>query len=97
MSGFANKYPKSDLSILNMALQKGELDTLVVMGENLLDSKVDAASLSGTEVVFLGTHANETSKLASVVLHAIMPSTLIFAKSRKLILKMTTFFVEIRS
>lgn len=88
VSGFANKYPKSDLSILNIALQKGELDTLVVMGEDLLDSKVDAASLSGTEVVFLGTHANETSKSASVVL----PTLTAFEKSGSFINR--SFYVQ---
>ena len=47
------------------------------MNEDLLDSGVAAESLLGVPVVFLGTHANDTSNLAEVII----PTLTSFEKS----------------
>ena len=67
-SGFANSYPEDNLSKLNNDLKKGDFDTILVVNEDLLESGVEAESLLGTSVVFLGTHANSTSDLAEVII-----------------------------
>ncbi|HAE11012.1 MAG TPA: ferredoxin [Opitutae bacterium] len=77
LSGFASAYPKDNFSSLALALKKGSLDALVVMGEDLLESKVDADLLKGIPIIFLGTHENATSQLAKVVL----PTLTSFEKS----------------
>ena len=47
------------------------------MGEDLFESKVDADSINGIPIIFLGTHENATSQLAKVVL----PTLTSFEKS----------------
>ena len=68
ITGFASSYPKEHLSSLAQALKKDKLEALLVVGEDLIDSKVDAELLSGVQVVYLGTHENATSNLAQVVI-----------------------------
>jgi len=53
------------------------LDALLVVGEDLIESKVDPERLLGIPVVFLGTHENATSQLAKVVI----PTLTSFEKS----------------
>jgi len=77
VSGFASAYPKDNLSTLSQALKKGQLEALLVVGEDLIESKVDPEQLLGVPVVFLGTHENATSKLAKVVI----PTLTSFEKS----------------
>ena len=68
ITGFASSYPKDHLSPLAQALKKNQLEALLVVGEDLIESKVDAELLSGVQVVYLGTHQNATSSLAQVVI-----------------------------
>ena len=77
ITGFASSYPKEHLSPLAQALKKDKLEALLVVGEDLIDSKVDAELLSGVQVVYLGTHENATSNLAQVVI----PTLTSFEKS----------------
>ena len=67
-TGFSAKYPSDQLSDLSRELSKGQFDTLLVMGEDILDSGVSQDDLKGIKVVYLGTHRNETSALADVVI-----------------------------
>jgi NADH-quinone oxidoreductase subunit G len=47
------------------------------VGEDLIESKVDAELLSGVQIIYLGTHENVTSTLAQVVI----PTLTSFEKS----------------
>jgi NADH-quinone oxidoreductase subunit G len=68
VSGFSSSYPKEKLSTLSQALGKGQLEALLVVGEDLLDSGIDASELSKIPVIYLGTHQNSTSQLSQVVI-----------------------------
>ena len=67
-SGFINSYPEDNLDKLNKDLEKGAVDAILVLNEDLLDSGIAAESLLGIPVVYLGTHANSTSSLAEVII-----------------------------
>ena len=67
-SGFTSTYPKDNLEKLNNDLKKGEIETLLVVNEDLLSSGVEAESLMGVSIVYIGTHKNSTSDLAQVVI-----------------------------
>ena len=73
ITGFASSYPKENLNLLGQALKKGQLDTLIVVGEDLMDAKVDAELLSDVQIIYLGTHDNATSTLAQVVIPTLTP------------------------
>ena len=77
ITGLASSYPTDHLSPLAQALKKNQLDALIVVGEDLIESKVDAELLSGVRVIYLGTHENATSHLAQVVI----PTLTSFEKS----------------
>ena len=76
-SGFINSYPRENLNKLNSDIEKGLVEAILVVNEDLLDSGVEAESLLGVPVVFLGTHANDTSNLAEVII----PTLTSFEKS----------------
>ena len=76
-SGFINSYPRENLNKLNSDIEKGLVEAILVVNEDLLDSGVAAESLLGVPVVFLGTHANDTSNLAEVII----PTLTSFEKS----------------
>lgn len=73
ITGLASSYPKENLNLLGQALKKGQLDTLIVVGEDLMDAKVDAELLSDIQIIYLGTHENATSTLAQVVIPTLTP------------------------
>ena len=77
ITGLTKTYPKDHLSALSLAIEKKQVDAIIVVGEDLLDSKVDQALLSNIPVVFIGTHENSTSRIAQVVI----PSLTVFEKS----------------
>ena len=68
LSGFSSVYPKDNLSKLYNDLKKGTVDTLLVLNEDLLSSGVEAESLMGVPVVYMGTHAHATSEIAEVTI-----------------------------
>ena len=67
VTGFTNKYPSEELSELSQALDKKQIDALIVMGEELPESGIDLEDLN-IPVIFLGTHQNKTSELSKVVI-----------------------------
>jgi NADH-quinone oxidoreductase subunit G len=76
-----NQYPAGHLEDLTQSIQEGDVDALLVCSEDLLESGVSAELLENVPVVYLGTHANPTSKMAEVAL----PSLTVFEKSGSLI------------
>ena len=67
VTGFTNKYPSEELSELSQALDKKQIDALIVMGEELSESGIDLEDLN-IPVIYLGTHQNKTSELSKVVI-----------------------------
>ena len=76
VTGFSNKYPSDDLPELAQALDKKQIDALIVVGEELSESGVDLDDVN-IPVIFLGTHQNKTSELSTVVI----PTLTSFEKS----------------
>ena len=76
ITGLTNTYPEDHLNGLNQALAAGELETLLVLDEDILSSGVDQQNLKDVDIIYLGTHSNPTSKGARVVL----PSFTVFEK-----------------
>ena len=67
-SGFISSYPKDNLNKLSSDLEKGVIEAILVLNEDLLESGIAAESLLGVPVVYLGTHANSTTNLAEVII-----------------------------
>ena len=67
-SGFISSYPKDNLDNLSSDLEKGVIEAILVLNEDLLESGIAAESLLGVPVVYLGTHANSTTNLAEVII-----------------------------
>ena len=67
-SGFISSYPKDNLDKLSSDLEKGVIESILVLNEDLLESGIAAESLLGVPVVYLGTHANSTTNLAEVII-----------------------------
>ena len=76
ITGLTNTYPEDHLNGLNQALAAGELETLLILDEDILSSGVDQQNLKDVDIIYLGTHSNPTSKGARVVL----PSFTVFEK-----------------
>ena len=76
ITGLTNTYPEDHLNGLNQALVGGELETLLVLDEDILSSGVDQQNLKDVDIIYLGTHSNATSKGARVVL----PSFTVFER-----------------
>ena len=76
ITGLTNTYPEDHLNGLNQALAAGELETLLVLDEDIISSGVDQQNLKDVDIIYLGTHSNATSKGARVVL----PSFTVFEK-----------------
>ena len=68
VSGFSSQYPTDNLESLSKSLDKNELDVLLVIGEDLMASGIDLNQLKGVTLIFAGTHQNETSKLAKILI-----------------------------
>jgi NADH-quinone oxidoreductase subunit G len=77
VTGLTDTYPDEKLTALNDVLSRGELDSLLVINEDLFDSGVSDENLRKVSIVYLGTHSNQSSGLADVVL----PGLVSFEKS----------------
>ena len=67
-SGFISSYPKDNLNKLSSDLEKGIIEAILVLNEDLLESGIAAESLLSVPVVYIGTHANSTTNLAEVII-----------------------------
>lgn len=81
-------YPSDHLKDLDEDLAAGNLDGLLVMGEDLVDAGVSEVNLAKAPVVFLGAHHNGTSRSAAVVL----PGLSVFEKAGSFINR--SFFLQ---
>ena len=76
-TGFSTKYPSDQLTEVSQAIKKKQIEALIVVGEDLLESGASEEDLKGIPIVFLGSHKNKTSDLAEVVI----PTLTSFEKS----------------
>jgi NADH-quinone oxidoreductase subunit G len=76
-TGMVKKYPSDNLKPLGLQLGKGEVKTLLVVNEDLFSLGITKEQIKKAKIVYVGTHENETSKVADVVL----PSLTVFEKS----------------
>ena len=67
-TGFSTKYPSDQLTEVSQAIKKKQIEALIVVGEDLLESGASEEDLKGIPIVFLGSHKNKTSDLAEVVI-----------------------------
>ena len=77
VSGFVAKYPSESLSEISSLIQKNDIDCLLVINEDLLNSGINLEVLNGIKIIYIGTHTNSTSEIADIVL----PSLTAFEKS----------------
>ena len=76
-TGFSTEYPSDQLTEVSQAIKKKQIEALIVVGEDLLESGASEEDLKGIPIVFLGSHKNKTSDLAEVVI----PTLTSFEKS----------------
>lgn len=76
-TGFIESLPKTELTDLASKMDAGDVDTVVVYDEDLTTAGISEDQLKKVDVVYLGTLANRTSELASVV----VPTLTVFEKA----------------
>lgn len=77
LTGLASQLPPSDLQGLGQRLLANEFSTLIVLNEDLTALGLSAEHLRKVNLIYLGSHANETSRLAKIIL----PTATVFEKN----------------
>ena len=68
VSGLVKDFESSSIAKLGAAIDAGEVKTVFVCGEDLLEQGLEIKQLKKVDVIYLGTHKNATSEEATVVL-----------------------------
>ena len=76
LTGLISELPSTDFSTLKEQINLGTVKTLVVMNEDVTTLGLPEEVLSKVRLLYFGTHANETSRVAEVV----CPSLSVFEK-----------------
>lgn len=76
VTGLLNELPEARLESLGRLIDEGKVNAVLSDGEDLLAAGLTEAQLQKVEVIYIGTQANATSKLAQVVL----PAATVFEK-----------------
>ncbi|MGC6424783.1 MAG: 2Fe-2S iron-sulfur cluster-binding protein [Lentimonas sp.] len=76
VNGLIDQLPGSDFSDLISKIESGSVDTLFIVNEDVTQLGVSAELLKKVKVIYAGTHANEVSESAAVVI----PSLSVFEK-----------------
>lgn len=76
VTGLISELPTAKLDALVDAVNSGKVKTLLVVNEDLTQLGFTKEALAKVKLIYVGTHANETSAIASVVL----PSLMVFEK-----------------
>lgn len=66
MTNLIAELPKSELSELSLALDKGIIDNLIVVGEDITKAGISIAQIKKTNVVYIGSHHCDTAQYAKV-------------------------------
>jgi len=70
-------YPGKDLAALEASIDAGEVQSLVVFDEDIVRRGIAPNKLKKVHVIYVGTHQNDTSELARVIL----PGQTVFERS----------------
>ncbi len=76
VTGLIDALPQAELGGLAAAIESGSLETLLVVGEDVTTLGIGPELLRKVKLIYIGSHANETAKVADVVL----PSLMVFEK-----------------
>ncbi len=76
LNNLITELPEPNLDLLAEKINTGEVDTLFVADEDVSQVGVSDELLSKVKIVYLGTHANKTSQVASIV----FPTLSVFEK-----------------
>jgi NADH-quinone oxidoreductase subunit G len=76
VTGLIDTLPEADLSALAREIEAGTLKTLLVVNEDVTTLGIAPELLSKVKVIYVGSLANEVSKVADVVI----PSLMVFEK-----------------
>ena len=79
VTGLVNHLPDSDLKMLAAAVERGEVNTILVLREDITRLGMPAEWLrkTGLRIIYIGTHADDTVTRATIVL----PGLLVFEKN----------------
>jgi NADH-quinone oxidoreductase subunit G len=77
VTGLISTLPARQLTDLTVAIDAGQVKTVISVGEDLTAAGLTAAHLAKVAIVYLGTHANATSAAAKIV----FPTQTVFEKS----------------
>jgi len=76
VTGLTQVLPTGDLAELAQAIESGSVKTLLVVNEDVTKLGISAELLSKVQLIYVGTHANESSQVAAIVI----PSLSVFEK-----------------
>jgi NADH-quinone oxidoreductase subunit G len=76
LNGLITELPEPSLDSLASRIKAGEIDTLFVVNEDISQVGISDELLSKVKIVYLGTHASQTSQVASIV----FPTLSVFEK-----------------
>ncbi|MGF1448169.1 MAG: 2Fe-2S iron-sulfur cluster-binding protein [Opitutales bacterium] len=76
VTGLVRELPVAELTTLRDQAEAGEVQTVVVINEDLTEAGFPKDKLKKLNIIYIGTHANATSEAARVVL----PSLTVFEK-----------------
>ena len=77
MTGLISDLPVQDLNNLGKRIDSGEVDTLLVIHEDVTTSGLNLSQLEKVKLIYMGTQSNPTADAANVIL----PSLTVFEKN----------------
>lgn len=77
LTGLLKELPEQNLSKLLTLIRSGKVHNLVVYHEDIMKLGLTQEDLRKVRIIFIGTHENETSKIASLLL----PTLMVFEKA----------------
>jgi NADH-quinone oxidoreductase subunit G len=81
VTGLIRALPEQKLTALGAAIDAGQIQVVLSMGEDLIAAGLTEAQQAKLAVIYLGTHQNATSAVASVVI----PTLTVFEKAGTLV------------
>ncbi len=81
VTGLIHALPEQKLTALGAAIDAGQVQVVLSIGEDLIAAGLTGAQLAKVAVIYLGTHQNATSAVASVM----MPTLTVFEKAGTLV------------
>ena len=81
VTGLIRALPEQKLTALGAAIDAGQVQVVLSIGEDLIAAGLTGAQLAKVAVIYLGTHQNATSAVASVVI----PALTVFEKAGTLV------------